>query len=145
MIANSDVAAFFWHRNFWPDRCICIPAIFESRSKYFPYPRSILSISFDQQAIYKYSGDYLFRFWRNRNHVKKSGDLKSLGSKIISITNSSTNSLARQSDINLAYHLTPEYVDEEVNVTSQLPAVFLIETLARRNYNYMQQMLNNKL
>ena len=77
--------------------------------------------------------------------LRKVGDLKSLGSKIISITNSSTNSLARQSDINLAYHLTPEYVDEEVNVTSQLPAVFLIETLARRNYNYMQQMHNNKL
>lgn len=76
--------------------------------------------------------------------LRKVGDLKSLGSKIISITNSSTNSLARQSDINLAYHLTPEYVDDEVNVTSQLPVVFLIETLARRNYNYMQQALNNK-
>ena len=60
--------------------------------------------------------------------------LKEQGSKIISITNTSGNTLAKNSDVNLAYHLTPEVVGKEVNITSQVPVTYLLETLARKNY-----------
>lgn len=60
--------------------------------------------------------------------------LKEQGSKIISITNTSGNTLAKNSDVNLAYHLTPEVIKPEVNITSQVPVTYLLETLARKNY-----------
>ena len=145
MIANSDVALFF---GIGTSGLIAAYAsrqfsnlgqsTFHIQDPYYPFHLISRQYTNTVAIICSVSGE-------TEIMLRKTGDLKSLGSKIISITNSSTNSLARQSDINLAYHLTPEYVDEEVNVTSQLPAVFLIETLARRNYNYMQQILNHKL
>lgn len=73
--------------------------------------------------------------------LEKVEAMKNLSSKIISITNTSHNTLAKLSDINLAYHLTEEFVDREnnINVTSQIPAIFLLETLARRTYNRTAQ------
>ncbi|MBM6614287.1 MurR/RpiR family transcriptional regulator [Desemzia sp. RIT804] len=65
--------------------------------------------------------------------------LKSQGSKIISITNTSGNTLAKHSDVNLAYHLTPEFIKGEVNITSQVPVTYLLETLARKNYAKRQK------
>lgn len=69
--------------------------------------------------------------------LEKVEAMKNLHSQIISITNTSHNTLAKLSDVNLAYHLTEEFVDREnnINVTSQIPAVFLLETLARRTFN----------
>ena len=145
LIANSDVAVFF---GIGTSGLVAAYAsrqfsnlgqsTFHIQDPYYPFHLISRQYTNTVAIVCSVSGE-------TEIMLRKVGDLKSLGSKIISITNSSTNSLARQSDINLAYHLTPEYVDEEVNVTSQLPAVFLIETLARRNYNYMQQMHNNKL
>lgn len=60
--------------------------------------------------------------------------LRGLGSKIISITNTSNNSLNGYSDVNLAYHLTSELTEDLVNITSQVPVLFLLETLARKTY-----------
>lgn len=68
--------------------------------------------------------------------IEKVEAMKKLNSKIISITNTSHNTLARLSDVNLAYHLTEEIVDKgyNINITPQIPVVFLLETLARRTY-----------
>ena len=73
--------------------------------------------------------------------INKVEAMKNLNSKIISITNTSHNTLAKLSDVNLAYHLTEEIVDpnHHINITSQIPAVFLLETLARRTYDYRNQ------
>jgi len=63
------------------------------------------------------------------------------GSKIISITNTSGNTLAKHSDVNLAYHLTPETINKTVNITSQVPVAYLVETLARKNYAKRQNRI----
>jgi len=63
------------------------------------------------------------------------------GSKIISITNTSGNTLAKHSDVNLAYHLTPETINRTVNITSQVPVAYLLETLARKNYDKRQNRI----
>lgn len=51
-------------------------------------------------------------------------------SSIISITNSSNSTIAKLSDVNLAYYITKETLAEQ-DVTSQLPALFIIEYLAK--------------
>lgn len=70
--------------------------------------------------------------------LEQTATLKAQGSKIISITNTSRNTLAKSSDVNLAYHLTPEMVKKRVNITSQVPVTYLLETLARKNYTKRQ-------
>lgn len=61
--------------------------------------------------------------------------LKELGGYIVSITNSSYNTLARISDRNIAYHVAPETLgDGQINITSQLPVLYLFETLAKKHY-----------
>lgn len=76
--------------------------------------------------------------------LEKVEAMKNLNSRIISITNTSHNTLAKLSDVNLAYHLTEEFVDREnnINVTSQIPAIFLLETLARRTFNRQSRNLD---
>lgn len=51
-------------------------------------------------------------------------------STIISITNSSKSTIARLSDVNIPYYITPESI-KEADITSQLPALYTIETLAK--------------
>lgn len=65
--------------------------------------------------------------------------LKERGAILISITNSSYNTLAKMSDINLSYHIPSDSIDGVINTTSQLPVMYLLETLAKKSY-YMQHM-----
>ncbi len=55
--------------------------------------------------------------------------------KLISITNKGSSTLAKMSDYNLAYYVTERMVDDEYNITTQVPVVYLIETLGRMIYN----------
>ncbi|GGB66402.1 MurR/RpiR family transcriptional regulator [Fictibacillus barbaricus] len=56
--------------------------------------------------------------------------LKQEGSKIISITNNKLSTIAKISDINIPYYVTEEYF-EEANITTQVPVVYILESLAR--------------
>lgn len=64
--------------------------------------------------------------------VKIVNDLKPAGCHIIGITNTDQCTLARLSDVNLAYYITMHRDKEQTDYTSQVPAVFLVETLGKR-------------
>ena len=52
--------------------------------------------------------------------------------KILSITNSSFSTLAKLSDWNFSYHLKPQRINGGYNGTTQVPALFVMEALAKR-------------
>ncbi|WP_114354586.1 MurR/RpiR family transcriptional regulator [Saliterribacillus persicus] len=61
------------------------------------------------------------------NHLHQ---LKREGSKLISVTNSRFSTIAKISDMNIAYYVTEEFV-ENANVTTQVPVVYILEAMAR--------------
>ncbi|WP_115346433.1 MurR/RpiR family transcriptional regulator [Listeria grayi] len=66
----------------------------------------------------------------NEDIIRYIHQLKQQRCKIISITNSSKSTIARLSDANIAYYINKEkYI--EANITSQLPALYTIESIAR--------------
>ena len=52
--------------------------------------------------------------------------------KILSITNGSSCTLAKMSNYNLAYFVPKRLVQEEYNITTQVPVIYLLETIGRR-------------
>jgi DNA-binding MurR/RpiR family transcriptional regulator len=56
--------------------------------------------------------------------------LKQEGSKIISITNNKLSTIAKISDLNIPYYVTEEFF-EEANITTQVPVVYILESMAR--------------
>lgn len=52
--------------------------------------------------------------------------------RIVSITNGSSSTLAKMSDINLSYFVTKRLIQEEYNITTQVPVLYLLETIGRR-------------
>ncbi|EUJ23321.1 MurR/RpiR family transcriptional regulator [Listeria grandensis] len=69
--------------------------------------------------------------------ILQAQNMKQYGSKIISITNSSKNTLAGLSDINIPYFVTQEMI-HETNITTQIPVLFLLEAMAKKTYNRHQ-------
>ncbi|WP_338449409.1 MurR/RpiR family transcriptional regulator [Niallia oryzisoli] len=59
--------------------------------------------------------------------------LKQKGSKIISITNTKLSTIAKTSDINIPYYVTEEFI-EEANITTQVPVIYILESMAREIY-----------
>lgn len=53
-------------------------------------------------------------------------------SKILSITNQPNSTISKMSDWNIAYFTSLQHVNGRYNATSQVPVLFLMETLARR-------------
>lgn len=68
------------------------------------------------------------------NHLHQ---LKQEGSKIISITNNKLSTIAKISDINIPYYVTEEFF-EEANITTQVPVVYILESMAREIYKLNQ-------
>ena len=52
--------------------------------------------------------------------------------RIFSITNGSSCTLAKMSDYNLAYYVPKHLVQDEYNITTQVPVIYLLETIGRR-------------
>lgn len=76
----------------------------------------------------------------SKSTMEKLDRLKQDGSIIVSLTNHSDSSLAKMSDYNLAYYITTEYLGN-VNLTTQIPVMFLIERLGKETFDYMQSSL----
>lgn len=70
--------------------------------------------------------------------IKQAGRFLEHGCKILSITNGSANTLAKMSDCHLAYYVTEHMVKEEYNITTQVPVLYLLETLGRRVLEIME-------
>jgi DNA-binding MurR/RpiR family transcriptional regulator len=56
--------------------------------------------------------------------------LKEEGSTIVSITNSKNCTIAKMSDLNIAYYVSEEYLGSS-NITSQIPVVYVLESISR--------------
>ncbi|MYL41316.1 MurR/RpiR family transcriptional regulator [Virgibacillus salexigens] len=59
--------------------------------------------------------------------------LKQEGSKIISITNNKHSTIAKISEINIPYYVTEEW-HENANITTQVPVLYILESMAREIY-----------
>lgn len=53
------------------------------------------------------------------------------GAKIVSITNNEDNTIAHLSDLNFTYHLEYKLIKQTINLTTQVPVVYLLERLSR--------------
>ena len=51
---------------------------------------------------------------------------------LISITNKADNSIARLSDMNIHYNISDDRLLYHISMTSQLPLIYIIETVARK-------------
>ena len=63
--------------------------------------------------------------------------LKRRGCPLISITNNANSVLAKMADCNISYHVTERMVNER-NVTTQVPVLYIMETLEKKLYNNQQ-------
>lgn len=59
-------------------------------------------------------------------------EFKQHNCEILSITNKNSSTLAKISDKNLSYFVSEQTVRGDLNITTQVPVLFLIETLAKR-------------
>ncbi|WP_273851829.1 MurR/RpiR family transcriptional regulator [Guptibacillus spartinae] len=69
----------------------------------------------------------------NQFTVTHLNQLKQEGSHIISITNTKFSTVAKISDLNIPYYITEEF-HEKANITSQVPVVYILESIAREIY-----------
>ncbi|WP_312426643.1 MurR/RpiR family transcriptional regulator [Lacrimispora sp.] len=66
--------------------------------------------------------------------IENSEIIKQCNSTVVSITNSKNSTLAKISDYNISYYIQRErtvYKKMKVDITSQLPAVYIVEALAK--------------
>lgn len=80
--------------------------------------------------------------------VRNISALKAGKATIISVTNSKNSTIAKLSDYNISYYVQHELkLDDgympKVDITTQFPAVYLIETLARKTYNIRRHEISN--
>ncbi len=64
--------------------------------------------------------------------VKLAGRFKEHHCRLVSITNGSGCTLAKMADCPLAYYVSERKIKEEYNITTQVPVLYLIETMGRR-------------
>lgn len=72
--------------------------------------------------------------------VKIVNGLKKANCHVISITNTEQSTVARLADINLSYYITMRRGEERIDFSSQVPAVYLIETLGKRVRNRLTEL-----
>ncbi|WP_050182885.1 MurR/RpiR family transcriptional regulator [Domibacillus robiginosus] len=70
----------------------------------------------------------------NKHTVNLVRKLKKEGSRIVSITNHKHCTLAKISEINIAYYITEER-HHYTNITTQLPVLYLMESIAKNMYS----------
>ena len=71
--------------------------------------------------------------------LKIANELKQRRCSVISIICSEHYTLAQSSDINLSYYITVCHGEEKIDRTSQIPAVYLLESLAKRVHNRLAE------
>ncbi|RHW50307.1 hypothetical protein DS834_06550 [Lactobacillus bombicola] len=63
--------------------------------------------------------------------VDQVNSFRQLGAMIVSITNEADNTIAHLSDLNFTYHLEYKIIGQTINLTTQIPVVYLLERLSR--------------
>lgn len=64
--------------------------------------------------------------------LKLAERFKKHNGRIVSITNGSSSTLAKMSDYNLSYFVSKRLIQGEYNITTQIPVLYLLETIGRR-------------
>jgi DNA-binding MurR/RpiR family transcriptional regulator len=82
-------------------------------------------------VVFSVSGD-------SGNTLQHTIMLKNKKCKIVSITNSKDCTIARLSDCNIAYYAQHEKKGD-IDITTQMPVLYLIETMARKIYKMIQE------
>ena len=72
--------------------------------------------------------------------IEQLNQLKKDNCKIISITNSENCTIAKLSDLNIPYYTPREHVGN-IDITTQVPVLYILETLAKKLYN--KYLVNN--
>lgn len=75
--------------------------------------------------------------------IENSSNLKESSSTVVSITNSKNSTLAKISDYNISYYIQRELKAVEkmkVDITSQIPAVYIVESLAKITMQIKQEI-----
>lgn len=71
--------------------------------------------------------------------VKIVNGLKRSSWKIISITNTDQSTINRLADLNLSYYITMRRDDENVDYTSQIPVMCIVEALGKKIRNRLME------
>lgn len=74
----------------------------------------------------------------SRDTISHLQRFKERGCTVVSITNSENCTIARMSDYNIAYYITYRRI-KIYDVTSQIPAVCIIESVGKKLYRYLQE------
>ena len=64
--------------------------------------------------------------------LKQTAEFKQHNAKIVAITNQEHSPLARLADLTISYYMPERNAGDHVNMTTQIPVVYLLETLAGR-------------
>lgn len=96
------------------------------------YPMNLMETLRTTAVILSVSGE-------TEQVLKIAGKLKQQNCKIISITSRNKSTLAQIADISLSYYITVHHGEEKVDYTSQIPAVYLLESLAKRVHNRLAE------
>lgn len=65
--------------------------------------------------------------------LKLANQLKQKGSRLLAITNKADSPLAKLADCSISYYV-PQLMTNGTNITTQIPVVYILETLARKLY-----------
>ena len=85
-----------------------------SKSAYENALAIILSVSGETEEILRFASQF------SLNHCK-----------IISITNQESCSLAKMADFNISYHMPQVKLGDRLDITTQVPVIYILETLGR--------------
>lgn len=89
------------------------------------YPTDFMDIESMVAIVLSVSGE-------SKQIIRIVNELKGSRCHIISITNNERSTIAQLSDINLSYYITMHRSAKQFDYTSQVPAVYLIESLAKK-------------
>lgn len=64
--------------------------------------------------------------------LKQASEFKQHRAKIVAITNQEYSPLARLADLTVSYYMPERNVGDNINMTTQVPVVYLLETIANR-------------
>lgn len=90
---------------------------------YFPVTRDmaknalaiVLSVSGETEEILRFASQF------SLHHCK-----------VMSITSHDNSSLAKLADFNLSWHIPPVRIGEQYDITTQIPVIYILETIGRR-------------
>ena len=100
------------------------------------YPMGQISVISTAAIVLSVSGE-------SEQVIRIVNELKTAGCHIICITNTEHSTVAKLSDVSLPYYITMHRDEAQVDYSSQVPAVFLVETLGKRVHSRLTEDTEN--